>query len=64
MKLIKDFLKEEDGLGTVELVLILAGLVAIAVLFKNTIRNFVDKAMGDIFQNSGSKDTLGNDVEP
>ncbi len=34
MNLLKRFMYEEDGMGTVELVLIVAALVAVAILFK------------------------------
>ncbi len=45
-KLIKDFIKEEDGLGTVEIVLIIAILVGLALLFKKQIVGFVAKILG------------------
>lgn len=38
----KKFIKEEDGIGTVEIVLILVALVAIALLFKNTVQGYVN----------------------
>lgn len=47
--MIRKFLVEEDGLGTVELLLILAGLVSVALIFKNQLKGFMDKAKGDIF---------------
>ena len=37
LKLVKGFLKEEEGMGTVEIVLIIAVLVAIALLFNSSI---------------------------
>lgn len=49
LKLVKGFLKEEEGMGTVEIVLIIAVLVAIALLFKDKITGFVEKALGNIF---------------
>jgi Flp pilus assembly pilin Flp len=54
--MIKQFLMEEDGLGTVELLLILAGLVSVALIFKNQLKGFMDKAKTDIFgpANSGT----------
>jgi len=39
-RLIK-FVKKEDGLGTVEIVLIIAVLVALALIFRNVIIDFV-----------------------
>lgn len=41
------FLKDEDGLGTVEVVLILAVLVGIALIFREYLFDFVN----DIIQN-------------
>lgn len=52
---LKMFLKEEDGLGTVEMVLILAVLVGIALMFKSKIEAFVGPALEKIFGNEGMK---------
>jgi Flp pilus assembly pilin Flp len=46
-KSFKGFLKDEDGLGTVEVVLILAVLVGIALIFREYLFDFVN----DIIQN-------------
>lgn len=48
MNLLKRFVYEEDGLGTVELVLILAALVSIALIFKKQIVSFVNDHVGGI----------------
>lgn len=48
LKLIKDFIWEEDGLGTVEIVLIVAILVGLALLFKKHIVGFVAKVLGGV----------------
>ena len=42
------FLEEEEGLGTVEVVLILAVLVGIALIFRAYIFGFVKDIMGNI----------------
>lgn len=42
---LKEFLVEEDGMGTAEVVIIAAVLVAIALLFKTSITNFVEKIL-------------------
>lgn len=47
--MIRKFIAEEDGLGTVELLLILAGLVSVALIFKNQLKGFMDKAKNNIF---------------
>lgn len=42
MKTFKDFLREEDGMGTVEVILIIVVLVAMVVLFKTEITKVVN----------------------
>lgn len=49
LNLVKGFFKEEEGMGTVEIVLIIAVLVAIALLFKDKITEFVNSALDNIF---------------
>lgn len=48
-KILTDFLKEEDGLGTVEIVMIIAVLVGIALIFREAIINFVTSIMKNVF---------------
>ena len=50
----KAFLLEEDGLGTVEVVLILAVLVGIALIFRQYIFGFVKDIMANIMGGSVS----------
>lgn len=49
MTLFKSFMKEEDGMGVVEIVLIIAALVAIAILFRNTIIGWVSALLERLF---------------
>jgi len=42
MKSFMDFLKEEDGMGTVEVILIIVVLVALVVVFKTEITKVVN----------------------
>lgn len=49
IKLFKDFLTEEDGMGTVEIVVIIAVLVGVALIFRNAIFAFVKKILEKIF---------------
>lgn len=42
---IKQFIKEDDGVGTVEVVLLLVIIVALVVTFRKQIKGIVDKAM-------------------
>ena len=48
----RDFLWEEDGLGTVEVILILAVLVGIALIFRQYIFGFVKDIMANIMGGS------------
>jgi len=57
LSLMKNFIKEEDGMGTVEIVIIVAVLVAIALIFRKAIYNFVKEIVGKIF-NDGVKDEV------
>lgn len=51
----KNFLKEEDGVGTVEVVLLLVVIVILVVLFRDKIKKLVENALDKI-------DKKGNDV--
>lgn len=56
---LKRFITEEDGLGTVEIVLIIAVLVGLALLFKKQIVGFVAKIMGGVVNTNVNP----NDIE-
>lgn len=43
------FIREEDGLGTVEIVVIIAVLVGIALIFRDAIIKFVTGIMESVF---------------
>lgn len=58
MNLFKSFLKEEDGLGTVEIVVIIAVLVGIALIFRDAIIKFVTDIMKSVF----ADDSITKDV--
>lgn len=60
--LMRSFWKEEDALGTVEMVLLLAVLVAIALAFSGTLKTWVENALKIIFGDTGAGD--GNDTLP
>lgn len=53
IKIIKDFFIEEDGLGTVEIVIIIAILVGLALIFRTRIFAFVNAVFDKIFGNAG-----------
>lgn len=56
--LLRRFIKEEDGLGTVEIVIIIAVLVGIALIFRDAIINFVTDIMKSVF----ADESIVNDV--
>lgn len=62
LNMLKDFLREEDGLGTVEIVLIIAVLVGIALLFKKHIVAFAAKIMGGIVNTDIKPNEIENTV--
>ena len=57
--LLKSFLMEEDGLGTVEIVVIIAVLVGIALIFRDAIIKFVTDIMKSVF----ADDSITKDVD-
>ncbi len=62
LKLLKDFMLEEDGLGTVEIVLLIAVLVGLALIFKDSIIGFVKRILAQITgqENAFDPDSMGN----
>ncbi|MCL2166004.1 MAG: hypothetical protein FWH49_01760 [Clostridiales bacterium] len=59
---VQSFLWEEEGLGTVEVVLILAVLVGIALIFRQYIFGFVRDIMDNIMGSSVS-DIVSNPLD-
>ena len=55
---LKSWFNKEEGLGTVELVVILAVLVGIALIFREYIGDFVKDIMANIF--GGDIETIRN----
>lgn len=58
-RFLKSFLSEEDGLGTVEIVVIIAVLVGIALIFRDAIIKFVTNIMQSVFADN----SIINDVK-
>ncbi len=54
MKNLKNFIKNEDGMGTVEVVLILVVLIALVALFKGTITNVLNTVLEKIRNNANT----------
>ncbi|MGE5473679.1 MAG: Flp1 family type IVb pilin [Ignavibacteriales bacterium] len=57
---LKRLMFEEDGLGTVEIVLIIAILVGLALLFKKQIVGFVARIMGGVVNTSVNPGDIEN----
>lgn len=54
MDKIREFIKEEDGVGVVEIILILVILIALVLLFKKEITTIVKNAFSSIKTDSDS----------
>ena len=52
MDMLRRFYEEEDGMGTVELVMIIAALMCIALLFRDQITTFAQNIMTTVFDNT------------
>lgn len=52
MNIIKDFLKEEDGIGVVEIILILVILIGLVIIFKSQIESLVNRIFSTITSKS------------
>ena len=48
LKGMKEFIKEEDGMGTVEIVLIIVVLVGLVVIFRNQLTRIVNSLFSKI----------------
>lgn len=49
--MLKQFYEEEDGMGVVEIVMIIAALMCIALLFRKEIFSFAQSIMKTVFDN-------------
>lgn len=52
IKLLSDFFKEEDGIGVVEIILILVVLISLVLIFKSKITNLVNSIFTKITNNA------------
>jgi len=52
MRNLRSFMREEDGLGTVEVVLIIVVLVALVAIFKESIKSLVEKILKKVTDNA------------
>lgn len=58
--ILKEFWQEEEGMGTVEIVLIIAVLVSIAMMFRGQVIEFVEKNLKKIFEAANAGVTTKN----
>ncbi len=49
----RGFLREEDGMGVVEVILIIVILISLAILFKTQITSLVNKILNKISSQAG-----------
>lgn len=54
MRYLKNFLMEEDGIGTVEIILILVVLIGLVIIFKNQLTTLVNSIFDKITTQSSS----------
>ena len=54
LKGIKDFLREEEGMGTVEIILIIVVLIGLVIIFKNQLRSLVETVFEKITSDSNT----------
>ncbi|MDE6219854.1 MAG: hypothetical protein K2G51_05390 [Lachnospiraceae bacterium] len=52
MRNLRSFMKEEDGMGTVEVVLIIVVLIALVALFKNSIISLAGSLLKKVTTNA------------
>ena len=54
LKDLRDFLREEEGLGTVEIILIIVVLIGLVIIFKTQLRALVEKVFEKITKDSNT----------
>ena len=54
LKTWKDFVKEEDGMGTVEVILIIVVLISLVVIFKEQLTKLVESIFEKIVKQANS----------
>lgn len=54
LKGFKNFLREEDGMGTVELILIIVVLIGLVIIFKTQLRSLVESVFEKITKDSNT----------
>lgn len=54
LKGFQDFLREEEGMGTVEIILIIVVLIGLVIIFKTQLRSLVEKVFEKITTDSNT----------
>lgn len=54
MKQFKNFLREEDGMGTVEVVLIIVVLIALVAIFRDGIKSVLQSVLKTVKSNANA----------
>lgn len=54
MDLLKEFAREEDAVGVVEIILILVVLISLVIIFKDQLTSLVEEILDKITQRSAS----------
>lgn len=54
LKGLRDFLQEEDGMGTVEIILIIVVLIGLVIIFKTQLRSLVETVFEKITSDSNT----------
>lgn len=54
LKNLKDFLKDEEGMGTVDIILIIVVLIGLVIIFKTQLRDLVKKVFEKITEDSNT----------
>lgn len=62
LKVLKGLIVEEDGISTVEIVVIIAILVGIALLFRKSITAYVQKVIGNFINTAPNVENLEVDM--
>lgn len=57
-EVLKAFTREEDGLGTVEIVIIIAVLVGVALIFRDSLVRFVTTLVNNVFNEKDITDSI------
>lgn len=54
MKTLKRFLREEDGIGVVEVILILVVLIGLIIIFKSQLTTLINNTFSNITNRAGT----------